>query len=406
MLRKLARQPPLAAIDDPLTAMQFRAFDWIVRNEARHRAETRATCSDCRKRSDREIFERFPLHFVPTYPGDDALMRSALFRAPAPAAAVGRARSSRDIIRAVTRRWRQRSSSAACSGGSFCAGPCSTCRSGSSRSSWPPGRSFFLLWGPGRRGVMRNLDVDQAGIDGASANFFRTLPRLLELRLDDRRQRPLQGAARRCPTGSSPAPSTSRTLQSREGGAIILTAHMGSYDLGAHLFAEIVARGDRDGARAGDRSGDAPVRGGAARAHGADALKIDFSTRASELALDLLHALQRGEIIAIQGDRVTPGISTLPATLFGKAHAVPAGPFALAMAARVPIYPLFIVRARTAPLSARRRQAVRSARARRDRDESFERGAWRTGRTSWRAVVRMAWFQWFAFQPYAEEAAA
>jgi hypothetical protein len=33
-----------------------------------------------RKRSDREIFERFPLHVVPTYPGDDTLMQSALFR--------------------------------------------------------------------------------------------------------------------------------------------------------------------------------------------------------------------------------------------------------------------------------------------------------------------------------------
>ena len=33
-----------------------------------------------RKRSDREIFERFPLLIVPTYPGDESLMRSALFR--------------------------------------------------------------------------------------------------------------------------------------------------------------------------------------------------------------------------------------------------------------------------------------------------------------------------------------
>ena len=45
---------------------------------------------------------------------------------------------------------------------------------------------------------------------------------------------------------------------------------------------------------------------------------------------------RRGEIIAIQGDRVTPGISTLPATLFGRSAVIPARPFALSMAARAP----------------------------------------------------------------------
>ena len=53
--------------------------------------------------------------------------------------------------------------------------------------------------------------------------------------------------------------------------------------------------------------------------------------------------LQRGEIIAIQGDRVTPVIHA-PGDFFGKPARVSAGPFALAMAARVPVYPLFIVR--------------------------------------------------------------
>lgn len=77
-LRRIQREP-LAAIDDPLTAMQFRALDWIVRNETRL-AEKRKEVQRRRKRPDREIFERFPLHIVPTYPGDRALMQGALFR--------------------------------------------------------------------------------------------------------------------------------------------------------------------------------------------------------------------------------------------------------------------------------------------------------------------------------------
>jgi hypothetical protein len=64
--------------------MQFRAFDWIVKHESRLAAK-RADVQKRRKRSDREIFERFPLHFVPTYPGDESLMQSALFRLLRPA---------------------------------------------------------------------------------------------------------------------------------------------------------------------------------------------------------------------------------------------------------------------------------------------------------------------------------
>jgi GT2 family glycosyltransferase len=82
--RRVAGPNPLAALDDPLTTMQFRALDWIVANETRL-AEKRRHVQSLRKRSDREIFERFPLHFVPTYPGDEALMQGAIFRLLRPA---------------------------------------------------------------------------------------------------------------------------------------------------------------------------------------------------------------------------------------------------------------------------------------------------------------------------------
>jgi len=83
-LRKVARRPFLVAIDDPLTTMQFRALDWILAHEAQL-AQKRHDVQRRRRRSDREIFERFPLHFVPTYPGDDALLQGALFRLLKPA---------------------------------------------------------------------------------------------------------------------------------------------------------------------------------------------------------------------------------------------------------------------------------------------------------------------------------
>jgi len=76
--RKLFGSKPLATIDDPLTAMQFRAFEWVMAHGDRIAAK-RAAVQKLRRLSDREIFERFPLQIVPTYPGDEALMGGALF---------------------------------------------------------------------------------------------------------------------------------------------------------------------------------------------------------------------------------------------------------------------------------------------------------------------------------------
>ncbi len=75
-LRSAARS---SVLDDELTAMQFRALEWFFRNEARIMAK-RAAVQSMRRRSDQEILEKFPLLVVPTYPGDEALMSSALFR--------------------------------------------------------------------------------------------------------------------------------------------------------------------------------------------------------------------------------------------------------------------------------------------------------------------------------------
>jgi predicted LPLAT superfamily acyltransferase len=257
---------------------------------------------------------------------------------------------------------------------------------------------FFLLWGPGRRGVMRNLTAILPG-SWAIANFLRTYRVFWNFAwtiTDNMRFRELRVS----PDWEFVGREHFEQLQSHPGGAIILTAHMGNYDLGAHLFAE---RSGRQIVMIRAPETDAQTRefeeSHAART--ASELKIDFSTRSSDLALDLLHALQRGEIIAIQGDRVTPGISALPATLFGKSMQVPAGPFALSMAARVPIYPLFIMR------RGRRRYRLVTAKPfevtrTRDRAAAFEEAVQR-----WTAeleqVIRESWFQWFTFQPFSEE---
>jgi GT2 family glycosyltransferase len=83
-------------LNDPLTRMQFRAIEWFFRNSGRI-MEKRAVVQARRKRSDTELFERFPLHAVPTYHGDRELMGSALFEALRPEGTVER--SLEEIIR-------------------------------------------------------------------------------------------------------------------------------------------------------------------------------------------------------------------------------------------------------------------------------------------------------------------
>jgi predicted LPLAT superfamily acyltransferase len=258
---------------------------------------------------------------------------------------------------------------------------------------------FTVLWTKGRRGVMANL---RAIIPGSSwiGNFLRSYRVFYNFAwtIDDKvRFKEL----RVVPDWEFAGVDHLARLHAEEGGAIILTAHMGNYDLGAHLFASLSKR-QIVMVRAPEidpetRQFEAELDGRTA----ADALKVDFSTRASELAIDLLHALQRGEIIAIQGDMVTPGIAAMPATLFGQTTEIPAGPFALSMAAHVPIYPLFIFR-----LGRRRYRLLVGepfeVKRTRDRARMFDHAVARWT-VELENAVRTAWFQWFYFHPFSQD---
>ncbi len=74
------RMPRDPLLSDPRTLAQLRAVSHLLGNldgaaELRRRVQAR------RRRSDREIFERFPLYVVPTYPGDAELFSSPAFEA-------------------------------------------------------------------------------------------------------------------------------------------------------------------------------------------------------------------------------------------------------------------------------------------------------------------------------------
>ncbi|HYH44583.1 MAG TPA: glycosyltransferase family 2 protein [Thermoanaerobaculia bacterium] len=75
-----AAGPASPCLTDERTVAQFRALSYLLRH-LDTAAERRAWAQRRRRRSDREIFERFPLYLVPTYPGDEALFASPGFQA-------------------------------------------------------------------------------------------------------------------------------------------------------------------------------------------------------------------------------------------------------------------------------------------------------------------------------------
>ncbi len=73
------RRPEPPRITDERTVAQLRSLHWLLSHMDVAAAE-RDRLQARRVRSDREIFERFPLHVVPTYPGDERLFSSEAFR--------------------------------------------------------------------------------------------------------------------------------------------------------------------------------------------------------------------------------------------------------------------------------------------------------------------------------------
>jgi lauroyl/myristoyl acyltransferase len=181
-------------------------------------------------------------------------------------------------------------------------------------------------------------------------------------------------------------------------GAIVLTAHMGNYDLGAALFAEKFNREIRlVRAPEPDRQ-TANHLSASLEKSGEGAVKVDYTTAGALLSFDLLNALRLGEIVSIQGDRVDDDLAETPAHLFGKHVRLPNGPFVLAQVAQVPIYPLFIARSGYRSYQIIVREPITVLRTERDREHSIGEAV-----EKWCQVLEQVlaerWDQWFAFAP-------
>jgi lauroyl/myristoyl acyltransferase len=119
-------------------------------------------------------------------------------------------------------------------------------------------------------------------------------------------------------------------------GLILLTAHLGNWELAGRLLARrfgrpihVLVAAESDPGVGEFLRGTGPLR---------------FVTRENPtVAVTLLAALRRNEVVAMQGDRALGTRGDLAVPFFGAPAAFPLGPFLLARAAGAPLVPAFCV---------------------------------------------------------------
>jgi lauroyl/myristoyl acyltransferase len=181
-------------------------------------------------------------------------------------------------------------------------------------------------------------------------------------------------------------------------GAIVLTAHMGNYDLGAALFAERFHRKMKMVRAPEPDALSAQHVDLALQQSTAGAVQVGYSGGGPSLAFDLLDDLRSGEIICIQGDRVVGDVARAPVKLFKREVSLPNGPFVLSLVSGTPIYPLFIVRTGYRKYKIIARAPIVCFRGAKSRDEVLAK-AMQTWAGVLEEVVSEHWPQWFAFRP-------
>ena len=253
---------------------------------------------------------------------------------------------------------------------------------------------FFFFAAPARRAVVANLSVVLPGSSRAMnyLRAFRTLQNFAWTIAEAAIYRILRAEFSYELVGAEWLEELGAAR-----GAIVLTAHMGSYDLGAALFAEKFRREirivrapepHRESAEHLTASLEKTTEGG---------VKVDYNTAGALLSFDLLKALRDGEIVSIQGDRAEGDVAQINARLFGAETKMPNGPFVLSLVAQMPIYPLFIARAGCRRYRIIVREPIRVA-ATGNRETDIANGV-----AQWCGVLEEAvaqhWEQWFAFTP-------
>jgi lauroyl/myristoyl acyltransferase len=187
-------------------------------------------------------------------------------------------------------------------------------------------------------------------------------------------------------------------VSSRSEGCIILTAHMGNYDLAAPLFAAEFGR-TLHTVRAPERNPQLHAM------HEAELrdweqqypfFKVHYNMPGEMLGVELAKYLAAGEVVAVQADRVLFDVSQVAVDAGeGRKLILPRGPLMLAQATGAPCFPLFILRDGWRRYRVQVMPALEVPKRRRGQDASEAVQVWAD---TLLGVVRRHWWQWFVFE--------
>ncbi|MFT4640500.1 MAG: lauroyl/myristoyl acyltransferase [Verrucomicrobiales bacterium] len=181
-------------------------------------------------------------------------------------------------------------------------------------------------------------------------------------------------------------------------GVIIVTAHMGNYDMAGSVFA---SRFDRTvhAVRAPERNPELQAaRQAELTANNDQHYQVIYNDPGNMLGITLAQALQRGEAVAIQADRVLFDVAPMTVE-WDDAHImdVPQGPFILSLTTGSPIYPLFMIRIGRCRYRVQIGEAFHCKRTGRDKQVDLERAG-----QEWVAILRATvtrhWSQWLVVE--------
>jgi len=122
-------------------------------------------------------------------------------------------------------------------------------------------------------------------------------------------------------------------------GIILWTAHLGNPELASRLL-EMHGRPVNIARVIEDQPAEKMLRERMA----SERLKVVDLRRGAVATIELLQALRRNEIVAIQGDRVYHPRHSAEVSFFSKPAAFPLGPFLLSQVSGAPVLPGFVVR--------------------------------------------------------------
>ncbi len=256
---------------------------------------------------------------------------------------------------------------------------------------------YFLLFGApeGRRASMQFLDRAIGPAHGLAA-VLRTWKHMLQFArtIVDRVVLGLEGprSFHRNSTGFEKIVAAAQSKQ----GAILLTAHLGSYEAASGMLGEKLSVPFSIVAYEGE---DAAVREAVGRS--SDKFKPNvLSVGKGELgSLDIMRALRSGHLVALQGDR-TVDARTVEVDFLGAPARFPIGPFVLAAITGAQVIACFNVQTalRTYDLVAFDAVTYRFDRAREKNDQLQE---WVQGYVrKVELMVRKHPFQWFNFYDF------